>query len=87
MRIWFKIMKNTRLQQTETITDASEDTRTHKIFRALDEICSRWDLGKPIWLDANIEEFKARARTRFTQDNFVEEIPFDYMELHVLEED
>lgn len=87
MKIWFKIMKNTRLQKTETIEDASVDTRTHKIFRALDEICSRWDLGKPIWLDANIEEFQARARTRFTQDNFVEEIPFDYMELHVLEED
>ncbi len=86
MRIWFKMVENARIQRTETITVTLDDTRTHKIFHALDEICREWDLGKPIWLDANIEEFKRRARTRFTHDNFIEEVPFDYLEMHVLEE-
>ena len=54
-----------------------EDTRTHKIFQALDDVCYAFDLGKPIWLDANIREFKRHAKTRFTQDNFVEQIAFD----------
>jgi hypothetical protein len=87
MRIWFKIWKDTHLLQTETIEDDSDDTRTHKIFRALEEACLRFDLGKPIWLDANIAEFKRHAKTRFSRDNFVEEIDFDYLELQVLEED
>jgi hypothetical protein len=87
MRIWFKIWKDTHLLQTETIEDNSDDTRTHKIFRALEEACLRFDLGKPIWLDANIAEFKRHAKTRFSRDNFVEEIDFDYLELQVLEED
>lgn len=87
MRIWFKMVENAHLIQTETIDDFTEDTRTHKIFRGIDEICYKWDLGKPIWLDANVEEFQKRARTRFTRDNFVEEISFDYLEIHVLEED
>jgi hypothetical protein len=87
MRIWFKIWKDTHLLQTETIEDDSDDTRTHKIFRALEEACLRFDLAKPIWLDANIAEFKRHARTRFGRDNFVEEIDFDYLEIQVLEED
>lgn len=87
MRIWFKIWKDTHLLQSETIEDTSDETRTHKIFAALEEACLRFDLGKPIWLDANVEEFKRRAKTRFNADNFVEEIAFDYLEMQVLEED
>ena len=87
MRVWFKMWKDARLMQTETIEDFGGETRTHKIFAALEEACCRFDLGKPIWLDSNIEEFKRHARTRFGKDNFVEEINFDYLEIHVIEED
>ena len=87
MRIWFKIFENTHLLQDMTVTDESGDTRTHKIFRALDEACHAFDLGKPIWLDANVAEFKRHAKTRFTQDSFIEHIDFDYLEMHVIEED
>ncbi len=87
MRIWFKIVKDTRLTHSETIENNREDTRTHKIFDALEEACMKLDLGKPIWLDANIAEFKRHSKTRFRQDNFVEKIDFDYLEMEVLEED
>ena len=83
MRIWFKIWKENHLVTDCTVEDTSEDTRTHKIFRALDEL----DLAKPIWLDATVGEFKRHAKARFYQDNFIEEIPFDYLEIHVIEED
>ncbi len=69
------------------ICDDSADTRTHKVFRALDEICYEFDLGKPIWLDATVTEFKRHAKARFYQDNFIEQIDFDYLEIHVIEED
>lgn len=69
------------------IEDDRDDTRTHKIFHALDEICYAFDLGKPIWLDSTINEFKRHSKARFYQDNFIEEIPFDYLELQVIEED
>ena len=87
MRIWFKIWDDTHLIRTETIEDERDETRTHKIFDALEEACYRFDLGKPIWLDANVEEFKRHAKTRFGKDNFVEEIDFDYLEMQVIEED
>lgn len=87
MRIWFKMMKGTHLLKDMTVTDESQETRTHKIFHALDEVCREFDLGKPIWLDVNVEEFKRHAKTRFRQDNFIESIEFEYLEMHVIEED
>ena len=73
--------------QDTCIADSSADTRTHKVFRALDEICLRFDLSRPIWLDKSISDFKRHGKVRFTQDNFVESIDFDYLEIHVIEED
>ncbi len=87
MRIWFKLIKENRLLRDTTMTDVSDDTRTHKIFRALDDVCYEFDLGKPVWLEANVEEFKRHAKTRFTQDSFMEEIAFDFLEMQVIEED
>ena len=87
MRIWFKMWHNNHLIKTETIDNYEDDTRTHKIFKAIDEICYTFDLSKPIWLDKNINEFKRRSTTRFSKDNFVDEIDFDYLEIQVLEED
>ena len=74
MRIWGKIWKNNHLLRDTTIEDFSDDTRTHKVFHALDEICLEFDLGKPIWLDSNIREFQKHSSTKFRQDNFIEEI-------------
>jgi hypothetical protein len=88
MRIWGKIWKDNHMLKNMTVTDDSADTRTHKIFRSLEEICREWDLSVPVWLDANIREFKQNKKSRFSQDNFVgEEIDFDYLELQILEED
>lgn len=87
MRIWFKIWTDAHLVRTETIEDDTDDTRTHKIFRALEEACLRFDLAKPIWFDSNVSEFQRHAKTRFRKDNFVEETDFDYLEMQVIEED
>ena len=87
MRILFKMFENTHLLKDMTVTNETDETRTHKIFQAMDEVCYAFDLGKPIWLDKNVNEFKRHAKTRFTKDNFVEEIEFDFLEMEVIEED
>lgn len=87
MRIWFKMIKDNRMLKDTTITDNSNDTRTHKIFHALDEVCYAFDLSKPIWLDNTVADFKRHAKARFYQDSFIDNIDFDYLEIQVLEED
>lgn len=85
-RMWGKIWKENRMLKDTVVCDESPDTRTHRIFHALDEICYLWDLSKPIWLDHNIEEFKRRNKTRFSADNFIDSVEFDYLEIQILEE-
>lgn len=85
-RLWGKLWKDNRMLKDTVICEENNDTRTHKIFHALEEICYLWDLGKPIWLDKNIEEFQRLNKTRFYADNFIESIDFDYLEIQIIEE-
>ena len=85
-RLWGKIYKDNKLIKDTVICDDSDDTRTHKVFRALENICYEFDLGKPLWLDSTIQEFKKHSKARFLQDNFIEQIDFDFLEIHVIEE-
>ena len=73
-RLWGKIWKDNRMLQDTVVCDDSDDTRTHKIFHGLEEICYQMDLGK-------------HDKARFYQDNFIEHIEFDYLEIQVIEED
>lgn len=86
-RLWARIFKDNHMLRDTVIEDPSRETRTHKIFNALDQICYEFDLGKPIWLEATIQDFKKHSKARFTQDNFIEGINFDYLEIQVIEED
>ena len=89
-RLWAKEWKDNRMIKDITICDSappSEKNRTKKVFDALDEACYTFDVAKPIWLNVNIEEFKRIDKTRFSKDCFIEEVPFDYLEIQVIEED
>ena len=72
-RIWGKLIKDNHLIKDTTICDESNSTRTQKVFHALEE--------------SNIKEFQRHAKTRFRQDSFMEEVDFDYLEFHIIEED
>ncbi|MCR4891091.1 MAG: hypothetical protein K5989_02760 [Lachnospiraceae bacterium] len=87
MRIWFKEWLNNRMIQDTVVEDYSEDTRTHKVLKALGTACQELDLSVPIWLESNTNEFKRSAKTRFRQDSFIEELDFTYLEMQVIEED
>lgn len=86
-RLWGKLWKDNRLINDTVFCEESTDTRTHKVFRGLEEICNTFDLPNPIWLDSTIRNFKLHAKARFQQDSFIEEIDFDFLEIQVIEED
>lgn len=86
-RLWGKIWKDNHMIQDTVICDDTNDTRTHKVFHSLEQICYEFDLGNPIWLDSNIRQFQHNSRTKFHQDSFIEQIEFDFLEIQVIEED
>ena len=85
-RMWGKLFSDNHLIRDLVVEDGSDDTRTHKVFRALTEICLAFDLQEPIWLDSKVREFKRLSRTRFRSDSFIESISFDYLEIQIIEE-
>ena len=87
-RLWGKIWKDTRLMKDMVVENNDPNlNRTRKIFNAVDTLCYEFDLSKPIWLDSTVADFKKHDKTRFTQDNFIDSIDFDYLEIQVIEED
>ena len=86
-RLSGKCVRHTKIILNAVINDESrEKSRTEKVFVAVTALAAEFDLPSPLWLEKNIRDFKRRARTRFTADNFLEALPFDYMEIEVLEE-
>ena len=87
-KLWAKIIVSGKMIKNMTIENSDPSlNRTKKIFSAIDEVCYAYDLSKPIWLDKNINEFKKNSKTRFTKDNFVDDIDFDSLDIEVIEED
>jgi hypothetical protein len=86
-RLWARTFKDNHMVSDTVVCDGSQDTRTHKVFNSIEKVCYEFDLGKPIWLDSNISDFKRHNKTRFTRDSFIEDIDFDFLEIQVIEED
>ena len=87
-RLWGKLFYNNHMLADSTIVnDDPNMTRTKKVFAAIDTLCHDFDLSQPIWLESNIQEFKRHSRTRFRQDDLMEQIDFDYFEIQIIEED
>ncbi len=86
-RMWIREWKDNHVLRDVTIGDPTEDTRTHKVLSAIRKAALELDLPEPIWLDRNIREFQKHSRTRFDKDCFIEEIPFDHLEVRIIEED
>lgn len=86
-RMWGKVWKDNHLIMDHVAVNSDYSmSRTAMVFQALEEICHKFDLEQPIWLESNIKDFQRRDRTRFSADNFIEAIDFDWLEIHVIEE-
>ena len=87
MRIWGKIIRDNHLLRDTVVLLEGPERRTIKVFEGLRLICMEFDLAVPTWLNTNVKEFQRTAKTRFRKDSFIEQIPFDYLEIQIIEDD
>jgi len=81
-RLWVKVIKRHRIAAQEAAPCAWED---HK--GVLVELCKRFDAPAPIWLSKHEREFDEFRRTAFSKDHFIEDVPFDSLEVEFLADD
>jgi hypothetical protein len=78
-RLWARKVRGQRLMASET-----EPCDPAAPQAALQEICRRMDVPRPLWLGKHQKEYDAFRRTAFTQDHFMEPIAFTRLEIELI---
>ena len=87
-RVWGKLMKGShKLDDYVAENNDTDKNLTLRLYDCMDEICQHFDLAKPIWLDQNYDELNKFGKTSFRQDHFIEIIPFQELEIEIIEMD
>ena len=78
MRIWAKVMLEGKIQR-QTVYEKAEALTYSKLFDYLSEICNALDVPTPVLVKAHIFNFAKFNHVKFTQSDFLEDIPFDHL--------
>ena len=81
-RLWAKIIRKHRIERQAT-ADAAFDG----VEDALTELCREFDIPRPLWLNKHYREFDEFRRTQFLPEHFMEDVPFERLEIEFLEDD
>ncbi len=77
LKIWGKIITNNKIVIDDVATSDVEESYQENLKICITELCNKFDISKPYWLPANLEEYNKRSKTSFNQDNFIDDIDFD----------
>ena len=81
-RLWAKIIEKHRISRQATV-----DCRPQEVEEALTELCHEFDIPCPIWLHKHEREFVDFRHTAFLPEHFMEDVPFQKLEIEYLEDD
>ena len=81
-RLWARIIVKNRIQRQATAPCAFSEAQ-----EALTELCREFDIPRPLWLNKHEREFEDFRRTQFLPEHFMEDVPFQRLEIEFLEDD
>lgn len=81
-RLWAKIIVNHRIARQLTGPCSFEDAES-----ALTELCREFDIPNPIWMGKHEREFEEFRHTAFLPEHFMEEVPFQKLEIEYLDDE
>ena len=80
-RLWARIIVKHRTAQ-----QATEPCTPDGVEDALTELCRQFDIPCPIWLSKHENEFESFRHTAFLPEHFMEEVPFQRLEIEYLDD-
>ena len=81
-RLWARIIQKHRIAQ-----QATQPCGINEVEDALTELCRAFDIPRPLWLNKHSREIEEFRRTAFLPEHFMEEVPFQKLEIEFLEDD
>ena len=80
IRIWAKVMKNGKIIK-QCMFEKLESMDYSLFFDYLREICETLDIATPVLIKTHLFNYAKYNNVRFTQSDFVEQVPFDKLVL------
>lgn len=81
-RLWARIIIKHRIAQ-----QATAPCTVDGVDEALTQLCRDFDIPCPIWLRKHENEFEAFRHTAFLPEHFMEEVPFQKLEIEYLDDE
>ena len=80
-RLWARVIRDHRIEKQDTRPCAWGEEN-----EALTELCKEFDIPRPIWLPKHERAYASFRRTAFSREHFIEEVPFDKLEIEFLDD-
>lgn len=81
-RLWARIIVKHRIAQQATVPCSVDG-----VGDALTELCREFDIPCPLWLNKHENEFEAFRHTAFLPEHFMEDVPFQKLEIEYLDDE
>ncbi len=80
--IWVRLIRKNRIEKDITVECAHGGWQD-----ALIDACHQLDVGKPMVLPRHERDWEQFSQARFLREHFVEDVPFDRMEVEFIDPD
>lgn len=80
--IWVRLMRRTHIEKDTTV-----ECTPNTWQEALDAACHQLDVPRPILLPRHERDWEQFSQVRFLKDHFMEDVPFDRMEVEFIDPD
>ena len=80
--IWVRLVRKARIEKDTTV-DCGHDGWQE----ALEMACKRLDVSRPMILKKHERDWEQFSQARFLKEHFVEDVPFDRMEVEFIDPD
>ncbi len=80
--LWVRAIRHQRIVQQTVIPCTRIDPTD-----ALEKACHEMDISVPLWLEKNGFDWDEFGQTRFLPDAFMDEVPFDRLEIEFIDPD
>ncbi|OBR89841.1 hypothetical protein CLRAG_38180 [Clostridium ragsdalei P11] len=87
LKIWGKLVKHNKIVKDEVVVSEGGENYQENLKSCILELCRKFDIEKPYWLPANLEEYNRRSKTSFNSDNFIDEFEFDKFEIEEIDDE
>ncbi len=85
-KLWAKKIKHNKIISSITVKNDEDISFSEKRDKCIKEICQKFDLSVPLWLDKHRIEFSEFKYVTFYEDDFMDDIDFDKLEIELIDD-